>query len=111
MRSGPRSLLLAAVLILAVVGLATPAQAATCTFTAPTATVDVPDGDVTAIARSGDAITVGGVPCGTATVTTTDTIVVNTPGFPLEVAIDLTGGPFAPGASTRATGAPRSSSR
>lgn len=99
MRSGPRSMLAAAVLILAVAGLAPPASGAvTCAFNAPTVTVDVGSGDTATMSRAGDAIEVNGAPCDTATVTTTDTIVVNSSGVPNLIAIDLSGGPFEPGA-------------
>jgi Ca2+-binding RTX toxin-like protein len=100
MRSGPRSLLAAAALVLAMVGLAAPATAVPiCTFAAPTATITLTIADTASIRRSGDAITMNGSPCDTATVTTTDTIVVNASGAPALLEIDLGGGPFAPGAT------------
>ncbi len=105
MRSGARLLIATAVLILAVVGLASPASAATCTFAAPTATIDVGAGETATISRSGSDITLNGAPCSpNATVSTTDSIVVNTSGAPTEVAIDLRGGPFAPGATDEGDG-------
>jgi Ca2+-binding RTX toxin-like protein len=101
MRVAARSVVAAAVLVVAAVGLAAPASAATCTFDAAThvATVDLPSGDSAVISRSGDAITVDAVPCAGATVTTTDTVVVNSTGTPVELGIDLGGGAFEPGAT------------
>jgi Ca2+-binding RTX toxin-like protein len=99
MRFGPRFAFATIVLILAVAGLAGPASGVpTCVFTSPTATVTVVSGDTASIGRSGDAITLNGTACDIATVTTTDSIVVNTSGVPTLVEIDLTGGPFEPGA-------------
>jgi Ca2+-binding RTX toxin-like protein len=88
-------------LIGALAGPVPPARAATCAFDPSTAsvTIEVGDGETGVIARSGDAITLNGAPCGSATVSTTDTIVVNGTGTPVEVEIDLSGGPFAPGAT------------
>jgi Ca2+-binding RTX toxin-like protein len=78
---------------------AVPAWASTCTFDAMTATVAVEVGqsETAVIGRSGDAITLDGQPCDTATVTTVDAIVVTTTGIPTEVALDLSGGGFGPG--------------
>lgn len=107
MRSGTRSVVVAAVLALTSIGLAAPAGGApTCTYDAATltVTVDVGNGEVATISRAGAAITLDGLPCGVATVQTTDTIVVNGMGMPAEVAIDLTGGPFEPGATTETDG-------
>ena len=104
MRSSGRSLVAAAVFVVAVVGLAVTASAATCTFTAPTVTIDVVAGETVTIARNGDAIAVNGTACGAATVTTTDSIVVTASGAPNEIAIDLTGGRFQPGAAAEPDG-------
>jgi Ca2+-binding RTX toxin-like protein len=100
-RWAARSLVAACALILSVGGLAVPAGAATCAYDPVTlsATVTVGNGESATIVRAGAAITLDGVPCGAATVTTTDTIVVNTTGIPVQIAIDLSGGPFEPGAT------------
>ncbi|HEY7755960.1 MAG TPA: hypothetical protein VID69_07020 [Actinomycetota bacterium] len=101
MRTTARSVAAVAVLLAAAIAFAAPASAATCTFDAAThiATVDLPSGDSAVIARTGDAITVDAVPCAEATVNNTDTIVVNSSGTPAELVIDLSGGPFEPGAT------------
>ncbi|MGH2591687.1 MAG: hypothetical protein ACRDGW_12960, partial [Actinomycetota bacterium] len=101
MRWAARSLVAACALVLSVAGLAVPAGAATCAYDPVTlsATVTVGNGESATIVRVGSAITLDGVPCGTATVTTTDTIVVNTTGIPVQIGIDLSGGPFEPGAT------------
>jgi Ca2+-binding RTX toxin-like protein len=104
MRRGPRLLLVAAVLALATVGLATPASALSCTVNAAQVAIDVGAGETAVIAQSNSAITLNGAPCGTATVTTIDTIAVSSSGPPQEVAIDLTGGPFAPGMTDEGDG-------
>jgi Ca2+-binding RTX toxin-like protein len=104
MRRGPRLLLVAAVLTLAAVGLATPASALSCTVNAAQVAIDVGAGETAVIAQSNSAITLNGAPCGTATVTTIDTIAVTSSGAPQEVAIDLTGGPFAPGMTDEGDG-------
>ena len=83
--------------------LASPAAAAvTCTFDAGTGvmTVSLETGDSARIVRSGDAITVVNVTCDGPTVSNTDRIVVTGTGTPTEVAIDLSGGAFAPGLTT-----------
>jgi Ca2+-binding RTX toxin-like protein len=81
---------------------------ATCTFDAGTATVQVTlaAGAAATISRAGDAIAVDGVACDTATVTNTDTVQVTGTGAGQEddLTIDLSGGPFAPGASTEGDG-------
>jgi Ca2+-binding RTX toxin-like protein len=104
MRSFGRSLVAAAVLVVAAVGLAAPASAVTCTFTAPTVTIAVIAGETVTIARNGDAIAVNGAACGAATVSTTDSVVVTATGTPTEIAIDETGGRFEPGAAAEADG-------
>ena len=82
------------------------AVASSCLFDKPTATatVDVGNAETASIARSGDAIALNGTPCGTATVSTTDSIVVNGSGTPAAVVIDLAGGPFAPGLTSESGG-------
>jgi Ca2+-binding RTX toxin-like protein len=89
-------------LVLSVAGHALPAGAVpTCAYDPVTlsATVTVGNGESATIARAGAAIVLDGVPCGAATVTTTDTIVVNATGIPVQIAIDLSGGAFEPGAT------------
>jgi Ca2+-binding RTX toxin-like protein len=86
-----------------------PAMAAptACVFDEPTgtATVTVGDGLVATVSRDGDAIEVDGVPCETATVNDTDRLEVTTPDVSVEtVAIDLSGGPFAPGPTDEGDG-------
>lgn len=84
----------------AVVLTAVPARAApTCAFDAQTGimTVLVGTGETAVLARSGDAITLDGVGCDTATVTTTDSIVVDGSAGGANVTLDLSGGPFEPG--------------
>src|SRR5436190_458834 len=55
-------------------------------------------GDVASVARSGSAIQVNGVACGAATVTNTDLIEVSdASGGDSTLALDLSGGPLAPG--------------
>jgi Ca2+-binding RTX toxin-like protein len=71
----------------------------TCSFDAQTGavTVVVGTGETAVIARAGDAIALDGVPCDTATVTTTDSISVDGSAGGVNVTIDLSGGPFEPG--------------
>ena len=71
----------------------------TCTFEAQTGvvTVVVGTGETAVVARSGEAITLDGVACDTATVTTTDSIVVDGTAGGVNVTLDLSGGPFEPG--------------
>ncbi len=106
MRSRVRTAVVAIVLGAATAAFPLPAQAATCTYDAATLTVTVAvgSGESATIARSVDLITLDGVACGAATVQTTDTIVVNGTGGPTEVAIDLSGGPFEPGATLETDG-------
>jgi Ca2+-binding RTX toxin-like protein len=91
----------AAILLGSAVALsAAPAGAApTCSFDAQTGamTVVVGTGETAVIARSGDAITLDGAPCDTATVTTTDSIAVDGSAGGVNVTLDLSGGPFEPG--------------
>src|SRR3712207_2507074 len=95
-----RRTLVAALVLLGSVLVATPARAVVvCAFDDATGTVTITldNGDVARVVRSGEAITVDGTPCDTATVTNTDTIDVSSTGTAAEVRIDLSGGPFAPG--------------
>jgi Ca2+-binding RTX toxin-like protein len=74
--------------------------ATTCSFGSATVTITVSGGTPTTIVRSGEAIDVSGSTCGAATITNTDTIdvtVSDTSAPP--ITIDLSGGPFAPGAT------------
>ena len=106
MRSRIRTAVVAIVLGATMAAFPLPAQAATCTYDAATltVTVSVGNGESATIARSGDLITLDGIPCGAATVQTTDTIVVGGTGNPTEFAIDLSGGPFEPGATPETDG-------
>jgi Ca2+-binding RTX toxin-like protein len=84
----------------------TPAQAATmCGFVAPTATVTIDPGTSAKLVRSGSAIRLNGSACGAATVLNTDTVVVTGAGGAETFTVDLSGGPFAPGASPEGSGA------
>jgi Ca2+-binding RTX toxin-like protein len=105
-RSVGRPLVLACVITFFVVGIARPASAATCTYdgVTDTATVTVGNGESATIARNADAITVDGDACDAATVANTDTIVVTATGIPTQITIDLSGGPFAPGATAEGGG-------
>ncbi len=97
----------AAAALLGVQGFAAPAAAApTCSFDAGTATVTVSmsSDDTATVRRSGDAIQLDGSDCGNVTVSNTDTIVVDGTGTGNTLVIDLSGGPFAPGASTEDDG-------
>lgn len=107
----PRTpLVLAAVLALTtlgLLGLASPAgAAAVCAFDPTTGivTVTLAASEAATISRMADAIALDGVACGTATVTTTDTIQVTGTGPSDEVTIDLSGGAFAPGLTTETDG-------
>jgi len=93
---------MAAALLVAAPAAAVP----TCAFDGPTATITVAvgNGETATIARTGEAITLDAVPCGAATVSTTDAIVVNATGIPAAVVIDLSGGDFAPGLTTESDG-------
>jgi Ca2+-binding RTX toxin-like protein len=84
----------------AVALLVVPAAAApTCAFDGQTGgmTVVVGTGESAVIARSGEAITLDGAQCDTATVTTTDAILVDGSAGGANVTLDLSGGPFEPG--------------
>ena len=82
------------------------AQAATlCGFVAPTATVTIDPGASATLTRSGTAIQLNGINCGAATVSNTDKIIVTGSTGSETLTLDLSGGPFVPGASTEGTGA------
>jgi Ca2+-binding RTX toxin-like protein len=90
------------VLCAAVLASAAPAQASSCTYVSGAVVATMPSSiDGVHLRRVGDAIYNGGVPCGAATVYTTDLILVHdtTPNGDGDnsVVIDLSGGPFAPG--------------
>ena len=94
-----RSLLGLAALVLSLL-IALPARAAvTCVFDDPTGTVTISlaNGDIATVVRSGDAISVNGTACDTATILNVDTIEVASTGTAAELRIDLGGGAFAPG--------------
>jgi len=85
--------------------------ASTCAFVGSTATISmsaVNDSASIAVGTGANAgrIMLGAAPCGAATTSTTDTIVVNGSTGAEGVTIDLSGGPFAPGASVEGTGSP-----
>ena len=80
-----------------------------CAFAAGTATVSMSAaGDTASIAVGTGAnagrIMVGAAQCGTATTATTNTIVVSGNTGSETVTIDLSGGPFAPGATAEGSG-------
>ena len=81
---------------------------ATCLFDEPTGVLQVSlVGSAPAvITRETDAITLDAVACGTATVSTTETIIVTGTGQgqPDDLTLDLAGGPFAPGLSAETDG-------
>jgi Ca2+-binding RTX toxin-like protein len=84
------------------------AVATVCSFdeTTDVVTVAVGDGVEATISRNGDAVTVDGLACETATVTTTDLIEVVLPQVSQAetVVVDLAGGPLAPGATDEGDG-------
>jgi hemolysin type calcium-binding protein len=105
---------LVAGVVLAVLAIAGPAQASSCTYVSQAHAVGVSmgSGDFVDLRRVGNAIANVGVPCNhgatEATVYNTDTIVVNdsTPGHDGDdlVIIDLSGGPLAPGFTNEGPG-------
>ena len=70
-----------------------------CSFVDGTVTVSLAAGNSATLARSGTAITVNGAACGSATVLNTDLIGVAADGGSVSITIDLSTGPFAPGAT------------
>lgn len=101
-RSSAAATLAVAVLI----GSALPAAAGEpdpCSFAGGTLTIVLPSGGDGTLGRSGTAITLNGQPCGGATISTTDSIsiTIDTGTF---ITIDLSGGPFAPGATDEGDG-------
>ena len=91
---------------LASLALAAPGQAATCGFAGSTVTVTFAANDFVTMAVSGTAITMNGAPCGAATTSTADLIATATAGTGGNetFAVDLGGGPFAPGATAEPSG-------
>ena len=75
--------------------------AASCTFDAGTAAVELSGGDAAILSVAGGAIHVDGSQCGSATTGTTDLITVTdtSPGGDTTVTVDQTDGVFAPGAT------------
>ncbi len=69
-----------------------------------TVTIDVGNGESVVIGRSGEAITLDGTACDSATASNTHAIAVTATGVPGTISIDLSGGPFAPGASGEGDG-------
>ena len=111
MRSHPRYVRLSVVATLAVAvltGSALPAAAGEpdpCSFAGSTLTVVVPSEHEGTLGRSGSAITFNGQPCGGATISTTDSIHVSVPSdAEAFFTIDLSAGPFAPGATDEQDG-------
>ncbi len=100
------------VAVLAAVGLALPASAhgATCGFSLTTVTITVASGETITVGRTvaGDITVTGGgsPPCGGATVSAADSIVITGAGGSESVTIDLTNGAFEPGNSAEASGSP-----
>src|SRR5436190_9717431 len=99
------TLAVAATLFIALAMTAPAAHAAvSCTKQGTTVRVTLGAGDAAGIARSGDAIHVNGSACGTATVNNIDRIAVTGSTGNEKVTIDLSGGQFAPGATSEPTG-------
>ena len=109
MRSHPRHLRPSAAATLAVavlIGSAVPASAGVpdpCSFAGGTLTITLPSGADGTLGRSDTAITLNGQPCGGATVSTTDSISI-TIDTGTSITIDLSAGPFAPGATDEQDG-------
>jgi hypothetical protein len=100
--SVPRAAAAALGLALLALGLTGPVAtaAASCSFAGGTVTVTLTNGATATLAREGDAIALEGSPCETATVNNTDDIVVDgSASDPDDFTIDLSGGPFEPGAA------------
>ena len=93
----------------AVLAIAVPAQASSCTYQSHAVVMYLPGAsDVVDVRRVGDAIHNGAMPCGAATVYNTDLILIhdttsNRDGNDL-VGIDLSGGPLAPGVTNEGPG-------
>src|SRR4051794_13853156 len=100
------ALTVAAMLVTAFVGvLATPAHAAgtSCSYNGATHTVTVtmPDNNLhSTLSRSGLALTVEGVACGSATVANTDDVIVNGAAGRQAIEITLANGAIGPGLSS-----------
>jgi len=107
--SVPRAAAAALGLALLALGLTGPVASAvaTCSFNGGTNTVTVTltNGAVAVLSRQGTAIALDGAACDTATVDNTDTVVVDgSAADPDDLTIDLSGGPFAPGATSETEG-------
>lgn len=81
----------------------------TCAFVGGTAAITFEPGDAITVERSGNQIHVNSAPCGigplVAEVTTTDTVAfVGIATWNETLTIDLSGGPFAPGATAEGAG-------
>ncbi len=106
----PRTFGAAMVLALAMLALTAPAATAqaTCTFDEATGVVQVSlaGGAAAVLARDAEAITLDTLPCGTATVTNTDRILVagTGAGQPDDFTVDLSGGRFEPGVEAETDG-------
>src|SRR3954453_3959159 len=93
----------------AVLAIAVPAQASSCTYASHAVVMYLPGAsDVVDVRRVGDAIHNGAMACGAATVYNTDLILIhdttsNRDGNDL-VGIDLSGGPLAPGVTNEGAG-------
>jgi Ca2+-binding RTX toxin-like protein len=77
---------------------------ATCSITAGTANVTLSGGVSATLSRSGAAITLNGSACDSASVLTTDLIAVTSPDSFGLLTLDLSVGPFAPGATDEGDG-------
>ncbi len=75
-----------------------------CTFAAGTASVTLSGGVNSTLSRSGTAITLNGSACDTATVLNTDLIAVTSPDTFGLLTLNLSAGPFAPGATDEGDG-------
>jgi Ca2+-binding RTX toxin-like protein len=106
----PRTFGAAMVLALAMLALTAPAATAqaTCTFDEATGVVQVNlvGGTPAVLARDAEAITLDTLPCQTATVANTGTILVagTGTGQPDDFTVDLAGGPFEPGTEAETDG-------
>jgi Ca2+-binding RTX toxin-like protein len=75
-----------------------------CSFAGGTVSISMSSGESGTIVRSGAAIEFNGAPCDTATVSNTDLIAVSSPDGFDTFTVDLSGGPFAPGATDEGNG-------
>jgi Ca2+-binding RTX toxin-like protein len=97
---------IACAVVLALLGLAAPADAALCGYSAgtKTAAVAITPGTESTVRVNGTAIQVDGANCGAATTANTDVIDVNGSSADERLIIDLSGGAFAPGATAEGDG-------